>query len=275
MYKAVAIDLDGTLLRSDGSISSRTARALSALKKRGLPVIVCTGRNLSEVEDVLDFDAICPIMVLLTGALVIDVQTGEKLYGDFIDANVAVDILKTLRNEPNCFFYVYSGKHLYAFPEARRALYRCGLNQKDLECTERWLVCDEYLDTKIAEGEIVCEKIFLITNDLERMDRTIHSFSERVECIGAGVGKIEIISKDNDKATGLAVALKQLNLCRNQVLAFGDSKNDLPLARACKTFVAMGNADPELSEISDMQTETNDKDGVAKTIEDMIQNEKL
>lgn len=275
MYKAVAIDLDGTLLRSNGSISKRTLAVLSELKKRGVEVIVCTGRNISETMDVLKECPVSPVMVLLTGALVMDVGKKQILYHSCIEAAIAKDILQLLRREKNCFCYVYFGEYLYAFPEMKKMIYQCGLNQKDIECTGRWIKYEEHLREKIAGGEIKCEKIFVMPKNSAQRNHIIRKTSGKAECVCADSGKLEIVAAGIDKAKALKLVLEYLNIRPEQVLAFGDSKNDIPLTQINATFVAMENADPELAKLSDTQTKANDADGVAIFIEELIRKKEI
>ena len=271
MYKAVVTDLDGTLLKSDSSISPRTAAALQALQQRGVPVIACTGRSISEAMDVVGGYPLHPIMVLLTGALVMDVQTGCILRRSSIAPDLAGEILDLLRQDSDTFFYLYNGEHLHAFPEMRQRMQHCGMNAKDVACTERWMVCDAQLADRVRRGALICEKIFAIVPDPGRRAAIGRAVAGRAECIRAGEDRLEILAVGNNKRTGLLAALQALNLQSEHILAFGDSENDIPLAQTCATFVAMENADPALRSYAARQTASNDADGVAMVMEELFQ----
>lgn len=275
MYRAVVTDLDGTLLRSDSSISPRTASALQALQDRGIPVIACTGRSISEAMDVLSGYPLHPVMVLLTGALVMNVRSGEILHRSCIAPETAARIAQLLRREETCFFYVYSGKTLYAFPEMRQRVYRSDMNPKDINCTLRWMQCQEALAEQLQTGSIACEKIFAILGDPERQEALEHEICKLAACNRAGAGHLEILAPGNSKRTGLLAACMQLGLNPEHIIAFGDSENDIPLAQTCAAFVAMENADSDLMKLSTLQTASNNADGVAIMIEDLLKNQQF
>lgn len=275
MYKAIVTDLDGTLLRSDGSISPRTVATLQEMRRRGIPVIACTGRCISEAMDVLAGYPLSPIMVLLTGTLVLDTRTQTILHRNCIQPDLAGEILDLLRRDPHNFFYVYCGENLHAFPEMWEKISACGLNQKDIACTQRWMRCDENLAGHIRSGKLDCEKIFAIAPGEARRRAIERSISGRVEVIRAGEDRLEILAKGNSKRRGLMAAFSALNLKPEHTIAFGDSENDIPVAQTCATFVSMENADPELKKYAAAITTSNDDDGVAIYIEQLMQNKQL
>lgn len=275
MYRAIATDLDGTLLRSDGSISFRTAAALREMYRRGIPVIACTGRSLAEAMDALAGHPIHPILILLTGALVLDTRTGHVLSRSVIPSAQAASALNLLRRDSDHFFYVYNGANLHSFPEMRERISSCGLNARDIACTYKWMICDENLEYRVRSGGLDCEKIFAVLKDERCVPALRGALGNQAQCIRAGVNRFEILAAGNNKRTGLFSALREMRLLPNQILAFGDSENDIPLAQVCATFVAMGNADAELLRYTTEQTVTNDEDGVAVYIERMLREGKL
>ena len=275
MYRAIATDLDGTLLRSDGSISPGTAAMLLEMHRRGIPVIVCTGRSYTETMDVLAGHPIHPIMILLTGALVLDVRTGRTLSRKIVPSTQAADILGLLRGAGDHFFYVYNEAKLYAFPEMWERAGACGLNEKDIACTRKWMVCDENLERRVRSGDLDCEKIFAVLKEDRCPPELREALGDQTQCIRAGANRFEILAAGTNKRTGLLSALQEMRLEPQQVLAFGDSENDIPLAKTCATFVAMENADNELMRYTSEQTAKNDADGVAVYINRMLREGKL
>lgn len=275
MYRAIATDLDGTLLRSDGSISSGTAAMLREMHRRGIPVIACTGRSLTEAMDVLAGHPIYPTLILLTGALVLDTRTGRALSRSVVPSEQAANVLHLLRRNPDHFFYVYNGESLHAFPEMWERTASCGLSARDIACTRRWMVCDENLERRVRSGELDCEKIFAVLKDGRCMPALRAILGNQAQCIRAGDDRFEILAAGSDKRTGLFSVLREMHLEPRQILAFGDSENDIPLAQICEAFVAMGNADAKLMRYTTAQTLDNDADGVAVYIERMLREGKL
>ena len=107
------------------------------------------------------------------------------------------------------------------------------------------------------------------------MDALEAEIAPLAACNRAGAGHLEILNPGNSKRTGLLHICRELNLNPEHIIAFGDSENDIPLAQTCAAFVAMENADPALMKLSTLQTASNDADGVAIILEDLLKNKQF
>ena len=87
-----------------------------------------------------------------------------------------------------------------------------------------------------------------------------HSTPYFIECLPLGI----------DKGTALEELAAHLGISMQDVVAFGDSNNDAAMLRAVGTAVVMGNADPAVKEIADIVAASNEEDGVAQVIEQML-----
>ena len=81
---------------------------------------------------------------------------------------------------------------------------------------------------------------------------------------------MEVGGKNTSKAQALLHLMEQWQLSREQVMAFGDSENDLEMLSMAGTGVAMANAEETVRRVADLAAESNDRDGVAKVIEDLL-----
>ena len=103
MYKLVAIDLDGTLLNSYGEVSENTKKALQEAKKRGVEVVLSSGRPISSTESMALELGVDNYLISGNGAAVYDIKRQEIIYDRFLTTEQVLGIAKLC--EENCFFY--------------------------------------------------------------------------------------------------------------------------------------------------------------------------
>lgn len=277
MYRAVAVDLDKTLLRSDCSISHRTERVLRRLAERGIPVVVCTGRSRREAAYALGDIPCCRWMVLLTGAQIYDRETGAVLYQQTLPAAEAGALTELLSGEDGVFFQVYSGDRLYIAPKAKNTIWQTGLPVDDIQMTLEESVELDDLPERLSSGTLSCEKIFAIAVRPEKAENIKKAVKKicQAEIVNSFHGSVEIMPRGTSKGEGLTRVLKLLSIPAGAVLAFGDSENDLSMLRMAGAPVAMSNGDACVKSAARIIAPSNDEDGVAVILEKMLKENML
>jgi len=101
-------------------------------------------------------------------------------------------------------------------------------------------------------------------------DEMADPFKDRTNAMFTADVYFEFVDKDVDKSHALAEVLEKMNLTMDEVIAFGDSQNDLGMIKAAKVGVAMGNANEVVKEVADYVTKTNDDDGIVLALEHYI-----
>jgi len=252
--KVVAVDLDGTLLTDDKRISEATESSLRNLSKRGISVIIATGRSyeaLKPFKEQLELDT--PV-ICYNGAQVVDGRTEEIL----------LDI--RLPDSSSRFIIDYARKndiHVHAYKEG--GLYY-----------ERRRKESDYYESHVGvKGRVVnfdTMKPFGFTKMMYVGD---HAHLERaagvaVPAIGMNTSVIfsnteflEFIHKDVSKGNGLLYALDLMGYSPEEAVAFGDGDNDISLLEAAGIGVAMGNASPSVKAAADIIAPSNSEDGIA------------
>ena len=241
--RLVATDLDGTLVRSDGSISERTRAVLAAVEARGVPVVFVTGRPLRWAEEVFEHVGDHGLAVVSNGALVWDVAADRPRLRREIDPETARRVVAELRAAvPGSTFAVETvadGISLEpAFMErhplpdgARRAPVEELLSRPLLKLLARHeeLGPQDYWDAaEAAVGHL--------------MTITWSSTSTLLEMSGPDV----------TKASTLALLARDLGVEAEDVIAFGDMPNDLPMLVWAGTSYALANAHPSVLAVVDL-----------------------
>ncbi|MDT3441801.1 MULTISPECIES: HAD family hydrolase [unclassified Pseudofrankia] len=252
----VATDLDGTLIRSDGTVSERTRRALRRVREHGGTVVFVTGRPIRVMADVVAQTSVAGIAVCANGALVYDLDAEVMIDQRGLDPAAALRLALAIREiVPEAAFAVESGIKF-----GREPLFRTMWPDPDevvADVAELLLTLPPAKLLVRRGGESLAdmyEKIVALAGTEAMVTRSTETL---VEIAGAGVSK--------------AVALAQVAATRGvtaaDVVAFGDMLNDLPMLAWAGYAVAVANAHPDVLAAADEITASNDNDGVALVLE--------
>jgi len=260
-FRLIALDLDGTLLRSDGTISERTRRALSAATSAGLTVVSVTARPPRRVRQLASAIGLDGLAICSNGGVLYDLTSDTLLQQTRLSGELAGELVLRLRRAaPGVCFAVEVGAHYgcepaYTIPREhssdrvdpalRRAdalvLAAQGVTKLIVQHPEWPLTRLLQLATEHAEGQV----------------SVTHSGSNFVEVAALSV----------TKASALEAHCRELAIAREAVVAFGDMPNDLPMLAWAGHAVAVANAHAEVLAIADELTASNDEDGVARVLE--------
>ena len=263
-FRAIATDLDGTLLRSDQSVSDRTRDAVLAAEDAGIMVVIATGRPPRWIAPVIEQLGDRGLVVCANGASVYDPARHELVHRLDLDPAVVSDIVDDLeRAVPLAVMGVEQGfefgvDHRYEqlqpdlvalLTDVRIGPIRSFLDQPVTKLIVR-LPHPAPAGTAASVQEIVGQR-GLVT----------HSTNESF---------LEISHPEAHKARTVELLLKEHGHTASQTVAFGDMPNDLEMIRWAGLGVAMGNAHPDLIAVADLVTAGNDEDDVARVIESVL-----
>jgi len=256
--RLVATDLDGTLVRDDGSVSRTTRDVLAALDQRGVPVVIVTARPIRWMADLWPMVGRHGLVIVSNGAAVVEVRgelahTVRDVRGIEVEPGLAlVDAIRA------------------AAPEASFAV----------ECVSGLVRDPTYVETdRFPAGspvgdlaELWAEPALKLLVKHDAPDPA--DFRRRVtEAVGEGAiatwtvdGLVEISATGVTKATALARVAEELGVPPAAVVAFGDMPNDLPMLTWAGTSYAMANGHPDVRATADHVAPANDDDGVARVL---------
>jgi Cof subfamily protein (haloacid dehalogenase superfamily) len=267
--RLVATDLDGTLLRSDLTLSERTAVALRTASAEGMLVALVTGRPVRWLRRVYDQLGIDIPAVCANGAVVYDPALDEALHVSPMLPVVLTDLCQRLRAAvPEARFAVEIEEGRTLRHEAAYPL-RWDRDDPAVQAVDSLAELTSVAAVKllVRAGERDPDEFTeLVAACLDGLAEATHSsFSGLVEISAAGV----------TKAAGLAWLCERHAVPAAEVVAFGDMPNDLPLLAWAGHAVAVANAHPAVLAAADEVTAANDEDGVAAYLERLLASPQL
>lgn len=260
--RLVATDLDGTIIRSDGTISRRTTQALIAAEKAGATVVLVTGRPPRWIGDIAEQTGHHGIVICSNGAIVYDLHDEQIIESTLIPVDIVTEVVETLLTAmPELSFAVETGVDAY-----RSHGYRSGWNlEPDLEIPFH----DLAVLTERAAAKLLASHPHLGADELLAATRTL--LGDLVEATHSnGRGLVEMGPFGVSKATALARFSTDLDIARDEAVAFGDMPNDVPMLIWAGVGYAMANAHPDALAAADQTTASNDEDGVAMVLEQLF-----
>ncbi|MFS0885876.1 HAD family hydrolase [Aeromicrobium sp. 179-A 4D2 NHS] len=251
--RLVALDVDGTIVDHRNELSPAVKEAVLAVRDRGIPVVIATGRAVPGVYDVLDKLGFREgLGVASNGSVVFEVDPFEIVHTETFDAREAVR------------------RVLERVPEALVAVEEVGVGYR--------------VNRAFPHGEITGE---IVLDEVERMvsqpvtrvvvrapDHDRDEFSAMVEDLGLDgtnyyigyTAWLDLAPDGVSKASGLDEVCRRMGLTARDVLAVGDGHNDLEMLEWAGRGVAMGHGPDELKAVADDVTGSVDEDGLAEEL---------
>ena len=253
-FRLVASDIDGTLIRTDGTLSPRTLDVIDALP---VPFVLVTGRPVRWLQQLYDQMPEPVAAVCANGAIVYDPHADEILRADPLSVDLLLDVSKRLRDAvPDIALAV-------EVDDGRRFFYEEAwpLRWSGETSSVRVLATPEELTSAPAVKLLARSASHDPAAFYELVSRTLGGVAESTHSSSGAL--VEISAAGVTKAAGLAWICERDGIDASEVVAFGDMPNDLPMLAWAGRAVAMGNAHPAVREVADEVTLTNDEDGVA------------
>ena len=261
--RMIAIDLDDTLLTDDITVTEHTVRTIGRAKQKGVEVVIATGRMYTTA---LPYGKMLKLgdipMMLFSGALIQTVDTGRILYHDPISTAHATQLL-ALAKEHGWMMQTYIDDVLR------------------VPVHNHWI--DEYESITGITANVVGDAFYqppgspskiLAYGEKEELTNMMALIEEAMPGVFTLMRSketfLEIVRKGIDKGTGLQHLCDYFHIPAENVMAIGNSPNDVGMLQRAGFSVAVGNAEDKIKDMADYITETNNHDGVAAVIEKFI-----
>ncbi len=263
-YKLLVVDIDGTLVGGNRSVSAEDREALAKARDLGMQVSLSTGRAAQACLGIINQLSLDGYHIFFDGASVSDPSQGEEVYVQPISRGVVKQMVE-FAHRHEIDLELYSATHYFAeretwSTEAHRQFF-------DLEPTivgftrlwERERIIKGGLVTTTPE-EAAKAKIFC-----RHFDDSLHFSWARTPAY-PGVDFINILAPEVSKGKALEALASHLGVSMSAVMAIGDGTNDISLLSTAGLAVAMGNAYDEVKAVADYVTLDIDHSGVAAAI---------
>jgi Cof subfamily protein (haloacid dehalogenase superfamily) len=261
-YRLLVVDIDGTLLGSEGGISAEDREALAAAQRAGVKVCLSTGRASQGCRWLVDELSLDGYHIFFDGALVS--APDRELYVEPLGRGVVKEVVEFVR-EHNIYLELYSAADY--FVEWENWATEIHRNYFKLE--------PRVIDFSGLRGGEKFIKGGLITRDADevakaksfrnRFDRSLR-FSVAHSPAYPGVEFINVLAPDVSKGKALTTLASHLGVSLSEVMAIGDGTNDISLLSIAGLAVAMGNAPDEVKAVAHRVTEEVGKSGVAAAV---------
>lgn len=244
-YKAIVFDLDGTAIpnKKDGMPSQHLIDLILKLKGK---IFMCavTGRQLFDCKHILNSLRLTSPCIIFGGTQIIDPVTTEVLWEKLIPPGTVKKILNV----------------------AKPFKYKIFISNETLSslAMEKVVNKPEHIVYIMAANKADSTAL------MERLSRISGIAAYTVPAHEEGFFDIHITHQEGTKKHALGTLLQILNVEKENVIGFGDGKNDLPIFEAVGTKVAMGNGSEELKEVADLIAPSAEEDGVARVLEKLV-----
>ncbi|MBZ6527754.1 HAD family phosphatase [Aerococcaceae bacterium DSM 111021] len=263
----IAIDLDGTLLRDDKTMSKENAKALEEAIQQGVQVVICTGRTLPSIEylfDQLPKGHGDEYLVLQNGAVVHQLPDFNIVHETSLsqsDRQAIYDVFKEHRSD-EVQIVGFDADKLYLVDDTM-ANVTVENDAKILSTEITKASFEEILQLETLYKFVAFSEIKYIDEFLAKIPTTLY---DEVHIVRSLPVAIEFIPKLANKANGLKALLKQLDIKAENIMTIGDELNDLEMVDMAGLGVAMENGHPDVRAVADEITLSNNNDGVAHAI---------
>lgn len=260
--KLIAIDLDGSLLTSQNNITERTALAIKELLSRGVIFVIATGRMFASARKyALQFGPNTQV-ISYNGAL-IKSAAGQLLLHKPIPLNLAKDVMSFLRERK---------WHVNSYIDD--VLYVKELNQKALIYARNSDVTPRVAGDEIYNPKKEPTKLLVVANDPSQTeqirDEIKLNFNGRLFVAISSPLYIDLGNPETSKGRAIKFLADRLGIERDEICVIGDSENDIEMFEAAGVSIAMGNAREDVKSKASFVTASNDEDGVAVAIEEIV-----
>ena len=263
----VAVDMDGTLLHNDKSISDYTINVLRKIVEKGILLVPASGRPLNGMKAaVLNNVKGIKYAICSNGAMLMDVQKEKSISETGIPIEKALEALTYLEQFPVAV-YVHTD----------RGTFRA-------EGWEKTGLSEKYPYIRFSEGNVKNLGEFLRTSGVNVMkmgafvltDELAQKLLEKgspipgIAFLRSGDGIIELNSTNASKGNALCILCEKLGIQLENVLAIGDNENDISMLQAAGISAAMENAEDDVKQAAKFVAGNNEEDGAAHFLEEWV-----
>lgn len=261
--RLIVMDIDGTLLGSDGVIPAENIRAIKEAQRRGVIVGIASGRIAGNVLCLMERSGLrCPV-ISLNGGRVAD-ENNVTLHQQFMEPSSAQAIFDVIDRHRTNYNIMGDG---FLYTRRSEAL----TSQWELAFADELHRFNVQYVRNTGEGALYASRpvnkfVLFDTDELEDMRRELQPIPH-ITLTRSAASNIEIMPEGVDKATGLEVLARHFGIPMACTMALGDEGNDLPMLERAGWGVAMGNGSDAAKAAAKAVTDTNDRAGVAQAID--------
>lgn len=285
MIQLIAIDMDGTLLSPDHTISEVNKKAIQEAQAKGFEIVIATGRAYEEAYEPVHREGLDLSFICLNGAEVRD-HVGNLIAATYL-LSEDIDKIITILEAYHIDHQLFIDKTIYTkaiqdqidtfvqLAEAAGQTPDVDEIRKEIEnrVASGVIQIVDSFDALLKDNQHTLYKIFGTSYNRENLDlaRAALENIPSLAVTSSGAGNLEITNINAQKGLALTAFAKAKNIPMEQVMAIGDNYNDLSMMERAGRSVAMGSAPDAIKAACDEVTETNEHNGVGVAIQKLLQ----
>ena len=261
--KIIALDLDGTLNNDQKNITHKTMEALMDAQRRGVRLALASARpspGLFKERDILQMQRFGGILMSYNGGRITDAASGQVLFETAMDLRQAKEVLRQLEQLPVTPILDDGTRFFVTDPDGYKVSY---------ECQNNCMTCEQ-VDNLADFLTFAPVKILMSAQPdqlKEVQERVASILPKGLSVVQTAPFYLEVIPRSINKGQGIRDICRVLGIRTDEVIAFGDAENDIPMLREAGIGVAMGNAAQAVKAAADYVTWSNNEDGIAAVLE--------
>lgn len=267
MIKLIAIDIDDTLVNTKKEITEHVKESVQKASAAGVKIVLTTGRPIMGVKSylkTLGLDDMDDQYVISYNGSVVETTSGKLIAAQEV-GYPAYARMTELGNEWGVLVQTEMLEDIYTTahdinPMASRESYFMRMPIKVRELTEM-----------PADGEYVKVMVIAESDEIDAVQKKLPAdITDNYTVVRSDQYFLEVINKEASKGNGLTTLAKHLGISMDETMAIGDQQNDMSMVEVAGFGVSMGNGIPELKQIADAVTTTQDEDGVGVAIDKYV-----
>lgn len=290
MYKLVAIDLDGTLLNSDGEISAENRDAIKQAQIQGVEVVLCSGRITNSVKNIAKDIMADNYLISGNGAELYDIKNEKILYDNYMNKDTVLKLISYCE-ENSIYYSVFAENSIVAKTLNYNVLvYNSENYKKEIDKRTKINITQDIIEYIQNSSIEKFAKITICDSDKSVFNAIINKLrkNKNIEVLDVAhmtnktiqIGEektdiqyyyTEITAKNVNKWNAVQKLAEHLDVKQEEVACIGDNVNDKEMIQNAGFGVVMGNAAPYIKEIGDFVVKSNNENGVSEAIYKILQ----
>lgn len=264
MIKLLALDIDGTILKKDYSLSDRVKSSIKDASKKGVKVVLVTGRMHKATTFIAQELGLNTPIISYNGALV---QSENKI---FLEQKIHHELFKKVVNEAKNFevqINLYVDDILYSETNTPEIIEYCTKRKIEYKIKS----FDKFQNASANKLLVIGKTPDETTKVISHLSKT---FENRLNIVKSMPTFCEVLNKNASKGNAIMHLAQYWEILPEEIMAVGDQDNDIDMLKIAHAKVAMGNATQGLKDVSNYIAPPVEQDGLAVAIEEFILGEK-
>lgn len=263
--KLVVSDMDGTLLNSNGQVSTDFYNLFKELQKLNIEFVAASGRQYYSIVDKLKPIVDDIFIIAENGGIA---KKGSSiLHHNYFPSDVVFNLITLLRKLDHVYPVICGEKKAYIETKNQNFIQLLSEYYSEYELVDDLLQITDDSFFKIAIYHFESSEQYIYPH-LKHLDSDI-------QVKVSGKHWVDLSHLDTHKGTALKKLQEKLNVSENETMVFGDYNNDLEMLKLAYFSYAMENAHPNVKATARFQTKSNDEDGVELVLQELINKKQL